>query len=109
MQSSMADARHVENGDLLDAADGGLGKREAGECTERGEDGAFDEELVQQLTQGCAQRGAGSEFVTATRVAGEQQIREVGAGDQQQQATCGERGEKRGARAGAGDEIGEAA
>ena len=47
MQSSVADARHVENADLLDATDSGLGKRETGECTQRGEDGALDEELVQ--------------------------------------------------------------
>ena len=83
MQGSMTDARHVENGDLLDAADGGFGEREAGQCTERASTPLSTSSWFSRLTQGCAQRRAGSEFVTATRVAGEQQIREVGAGDQQ--------------------------
>ncbi len=71
MQGGVADTRHVKHGHLPDAVDGGFGERHAGESTERGEDGAFDEELVQQLTEGCSESGTGGEFMMATRVAGE--------------------------------------
>ena len=68
----------------------GLRQRDAERCSAEREQSAFDEQLPQHTAARCAKRHADG-HLTLTRVgAGEHQVGQIGAGDEQHQPGDGE-------------------
>jgi hypothetical protein len=79
------DARNIPGIETPHDQDGRLGNAESCSAAEDREQGAFGEELAYQPLPSSAQGGADGDLLVASGGAREQQVGDVGAGDQQNQ------------------------
>ena len=80
----------------LDGTDGPVGDDHAGESTDQAEQAALEEQLADDAAPVGTECGADDELASTGGGAGEEEIRDVGAGDEQHEAGGGEQREERG-------------
>ena len=83
VHADLGEARHVGRHECHQQVEGVGGRHEPADAAEGRDDHALGQELAQQASGAAAHRGADRELLLAPRVAGQHQVRDVDAGDQQ--------------------------
>ena len=96
-------ARHLVGEQRRAGAQRALGEQQAGGAAGEAEHQRFDEQLLQHAAAPGAERGADRDLLAAAERAREQQVADVGAGDQQHEADGGEQHHQR--RADVADDV----
>ena len=90
MERDVLDARSIGGQESHEDSQAGKGRRQANDAGSHAKYDALNQDLLDETNTGGAQRAANGDLALASRGAGQHEVRNVGAGDEQNKANSAE-------------------